>query len=150
MRRDPNRIALEIFTVLGCHIWSPLWRALLVENRNGSETSPVSQHYRLTARRGVVLAAGGYDHNMPMPQQYQSSGPTHDLSSGAEGNTGDAITPGRAFDADLRLMAENWWSPEIKSNDGDYPAMLLAKLLPPWRHHRRPEKPRQLSACLID
>ena len=48
----------------------------------------------ITARRGVVLAAGGFDHNMDMRWKFQSEALGANLSLGAETNTGDAIRLG--------------------------------------------------------
>ncbi len=45
----------------------------------------------ITARRGVVLAAGGFDHSMAMRRKFQSECLGEHLSLGAETNTGDAI-----------------------------------------------------------
>ena len=45
----------------------------------------------VTARRGVVLAAGGFDHNMEWRHKYQSERLGEHESLGAEGNTGEAI-----------------------------------------------------------
>ena len=45
----------------------------------------------VTARRGVVLAAGGFDHNMAMRRKFQSESLGEHVSLGADTNTGDAI-----------------------------------------------------------
>lgn len=82
----------------------------------------------ITATRGVILAAGGFDHNMPMRRMYQSPSLVEDFSLGAEGNTGDAIDLGLQLGANLRLMSESWWFPAVRpASPGSTPGILLAE-----------------------
>ena len=57
--------------------------------------APSSSHggndFTITARRGVVLAAGGFDHHMDMRWKFQSESLGANQSLGADTNTGDAI-----------------------------------------------------------
>lgn len=81
----------------------------------------------VTARKGVVLSAGGFDHDMAMRHKYQSEalGP---WSLGAEGNTGDAHKLAVGVGADLTLMDQTWWFPAIApSKPGRAPQVLLAE-----------------------
>ncbi len=112
----------------------PIWtNARVVElcmddNRvSGAIIEQEGRQHRITARGGVILAAGGYEHNLPMRQQHQSTRLTEDVSLGAEGNTGDAITLAQKLGADLRHMNQSWWYPAVKSTDGGYPYALLAE-----------------------
>lgn len=78
--------------------------------------------------KGVVLAAGGFDHNMPMRQKYQSKFLGEHYSFGAEGNTGDAILLSQKIGADIDLMKESWWFPAISPlKKGENPMELLAE-----------------------
>lgn len=78
--------------------------------------------------RGVVLAAGGFDHNMPMRQKYQSESLGDHYSFGAEGNTGDAIQLSQKIGAAIDLMKESWWFPAISPlKKGENPMVLLAE-----------------------
>src|SRR5690606_22663299 len=61
----------------------------------------------IKVKRGVVLAAGGFDHNMPMRQKYQSESLGDHYSFGAEGNTGDAIQLSQKIGAAIDLMKES-------------------------------------------
>jgi succinate dehydrogenase/fumarate reductase flavoprotein subunit len=79
------------------------------------------------ARRGVVLAAGGFDHNMAMRHEYQSSRLLPHVSLGAEGNTGDAIEAARALGAEVALMKEAWWFPAVAPVKDGRPSVLLAE-----------------------
>lgn len=86
----------------------------------------------ITAKRGVLLAAGGFDHNMPMRQKYQSPSLTVDRSLGAAGNTGDGITIAEAVHADTAFMNESWWYPSVApvKEGGEVQILLAERSLP--------------------
>ena len=68
---------------------------------------------RLRARRGVLLAAGGFEQNQAMRERYQRAPIGTAWTLGAPGNTGDAITAGQQAGGALDLMDEAWWGPSI-------------------------------------
>ncbi len=70
------------------------------------------------ARRGVLLASGGFEHNEAMRRKYQDIGT--EWTVGASGNTGDGIEAGAALGAALDLMDEAWWGPSIPLTGGPY------------------------------
>jgi 3-oxosteroid 1-dehydrogenase len=72
------------------------------------------------AGRGVVLAAGGFEHNEQMRRRYQRQPIGTEWTTGAAGNTGDAITAGEAAGAALDLMDDAWWGPAIPLSRGPY------------------------------
>lgn len=84
---------------------------------------------RIGARLAVVLAAGGFDHDLPMRHEHQSASLQAGWSHGAEGNTGDAIKLARTrVDAGIGLMQEAWWFPSIAPlREGETPGILLAE-----------------------
>lgn len=79
------------------------------------------------ARRGVILAAGGYDHDLAWRHEYQSPAlGAHSL--GADGNTGDAIKAGRDAGGVLTLMDQSWWFPAFAPTEpSGPPAVMLAE-----------------------
>lgn len=81
----------------------------------------------ITARRGVVLAAGGFDHNMEMRWKFQSESLGTNFSLGAESNTGDAIRIAGDIGADTALMDQSWWFPAVAPLPGGAPAVMLAE-----------------------
>lgn len=91
----------------------------LVEQRGRTVT--------VTARRGVILAAGGFDHDMAMRHEYQSPTLVDQASLGAEGNTGDAIRLAQGLGAGLGLMDQSWWFPAVAPVPGGTPQVLLAE-----------------------
>ncbi|QDB78279.1 3-ketosteroid-delta-1-dehydrogenase [Georgenia wutianyii] len=111
----------------------PVWtRTSLVEllTDGGRVTGAVVEQdgtrVTVTARRGVVLAAGGFDHDMAMRHEYQSPRLGH-WSLGSEGNEGDAIAAGRALGAGVDHMAEAWWFPAVAPVGDGEPSVLLAE-----------------------
>lgn len=91
-----------------------------VVDRNGTEVT-------VTARRGVVLAAGGFDHLMSWRHKFQSELLGDHLSLGSEGNTGDAIRLAQDLGADTGLMDQAWWFPAFAPLPGGDPTVMLAE-----------------------
>lgn len=111
----------------------PVWtRTTLLDllTEDGRVTGAVveqdGRRVTITARRGVVLAAGGFDHDMEMRRHYQSPH-LEAVSLGSEGNSGDAIKVGRDLGAGIDLMKESWWFPAVAPVRGGEPAVLLAE-----------------------
>ena len=112
----------------------PIWlRTSLTElvTDGGVVTGAVVEHagkaVTITTRRGVILAAGGFDHHMDMRRKFQSESLHSNLSLGAETNTGDAIRIGQDAGADIALMDQAWWFPAVAPLPGGAPAVMLAE-----------------------
>jgi 3-oxosteroid 1-dehydrogenase len=111
-------------------VWTETTLVELIEINDRVTGAVVSQDGRevtVTARRGVVLATGGFDHDMPMRRKFQSENLQDDVSLGAEGNTGDGIRIGQDVGADTDLMDQAWWFPAVSPLPGEQPAVLLAE-----------------------
>ena len=79
----------------------------------------------VTCRAGVLLACGGFDHNVSMRETYSHEVVAHDRwSLGVEGNTGDGIAAGLRLGAHVDLMEDCWWAPGFLRPDGK-PSFLL-------------------------
>lgn len=72
----------------------------------------------IQARRGVLLASGGFEHNEQMRRQYQQIGV--EWTVGAAGNTGDGIEAAHGLGAALDMMDEAWWGPSLPLTRGPY------------------------------
>lgn len=83
----------------------------------------------IRARRGVVMAAGGFEHNLKMRLQYQQQPITTDWTVGAKTNTGDGILAGQRAGGALDLMDDAWWGPVIPLPEGPY-FVLAERTLP--------------------
>lgn len=63
------------------------------------------------ARRGVVLASGGFDHNTAWRQRYHGVDGTD--SSGSRGNLGTPLAAAMHIGAAVDLMDDAWWGASI-------------------------------------
>ena len=97
----------------------PLWlnTALqsLVTDESGAVTGVVAERngkqVRIRARRGVLLASGGFEYNEEMRKRYLREGGKDNFSAAAVENTGDGIIAGEKLGAALDLMDDAWWMP---------------------------------------
>lgn len=72
---------------------------------------------RIRARRGVLLAAGGFENNDELRTRFGVPGSSRD-TMGPWGNQGRAHLAGMAAGADTDLMDQAWWSPGLTHPDG--------------------------------
>lgn len=93
----------------------------------GARIEQDGRTHTVTARRGVVLAAGGFDHDMEWRRTYQSPRLVKDLSLGTETNTGDGIRLGMAQGAAVDRMDQAWWFPAIAPVGDSGAQMMLAE-----------------------
>ncbi|WP_328644040.1 3-oxosteroid 1-dehydrogenase [Amycolatopsis sp. NBC_00348] len=86
-------------------------------------TGVVTAQGVIAARRGVILASGGFEQNLEMREKYQRSPIGTDWTVGAEANTGDGITAGLKLGAALDLMDDAWWGPTLPLTGGPWFAL---------------------------
>ena len=72
------------------------------------------QAVRVLARSGVVIAAGGFEANQAMREQYLPQPTSAQWSAGNPHNTGDLIRQAMDLGAAVKLMDEAWWAPVFK------------------------------------
>jgi 3-oxosteroid 1-dehydrogenase len=96
----------------------PLWLETPLKElvrENGKVTGAVVEKdgkpYRIGVRKGVVLAAGGYDKNQAMRDGNAPLYPTAQYSGGVASNTGDSIRAGEAVGAGTMNMQSAWAAP---------------------------------------
>lgn len=94
-----------------------------VVDRNGTRT-------RVGARRGVILAAGGFAHNDAMRQKYHPHPITTEWTSANPGDTGVALQAGIAVGGALALMDDAWWGPSVITPEGAAQFLLAERSLP--------------------
>jgi 3-oxosteroid 1-dehydrogenase len=85
-------------------------RGVYVRNAGSSE---MAEPQLVRARRGVILASGGFDHNEQMRVKYQRAPINADWTVGATANTGDGIIAGEKHGAALDMMEDAWWIPTV-------------------------------------
>jgi succinate dehydrogenase/fumarate reductase flavoprotein subunit len=86
---------------------------------------------RIAARRGVVLACGGFEADPAMQAQYWPGGAA--LNAAFAGNTGDGIRMAQAVGADLWHMWHYHGCYGFRWPDPTYPFGVRVKRLPDWR-----------------
>ena len=85
----------------------------------------------IPARAGVVLAAGGFEHNAEMREQAgQGVLARSDWSLGVAENTGDAIRAGIELGAATDLLEDCWWAPGFVKPDGTPSFILWERVAP--------------------
>lgn len=97
-------------------------RGLWIEDRTGRKA--------IKARRGVVLACGGFEANYEMQRQYWQVYPV--MTAAFRGNTGDGIRMAVDMGADLWHMWHYHGSYGFRHPDPDYPFSIRVKRLPDW------------------
>ncbi|MBT8765042.1 FAD-dependent oxidoreductase [Metapseudomonas boanensis] len=69
--------------------------------------------YRIQARRGVVLACGGFEANQAMREEYLPTPTNAAWTAAPPINTGDGIRAGLEIGADVALMGHTWGAPTV-------------------------------------
>ena len=115
----------------------PLWlnapMTQLITDDDGSVTGAVvvkdDTPQRICARRGVILATGGFDHDLAWRKEHQPI-VDQDWSFGNPAATGDGIRAGQQVGAAADLLDEAWWFPAIQWPDGRMQFMLNERMMP--------------------
>ena len=96
----------------------PVWLESPLEElitEKGKVTGAVVRHdgksLRIRAKKGIVLAAGGFDKNQMMRDENAPLYRNATYSGGTGGNTGDSIRAGQSIGADTLNMQSAWAAP---------------------------------------
>jgi 3-oxosteroid 1-dehydrogenase len=107
----------------GVPVWlsTPLTGLVMEDGRvTGVRATRDGDPVLIRARRGVLIATGGFERNEAMRKQYQQEPIGTEWTTGAAGNTGDGIVAGTELGADTGLMDDAWWGPSIPLPPGPY------------------------------
>ena len=96
----------------------------------GAEIEKDGKKMNVRAKRGVVLAAGGFPRNRAMREKYLKDVTTVEWTLAAKGNTGDAIRMGMDLGAAVDLMDDAWWGPTILPTNKSPLFMLMERAYP--------------------
>lgn len=98
----------------------PLKRSIAMESLievggrvTGVLASQNGRKLRIHARRGVVLASGGFESNQQMREQYLPQPTQVKWTAAPPINQGDGILAGKALGAKLDFMSRTWGSPTV-------------------------------------
>ena len=92
-------------------------RRLIIEDEAvvGVEIETGGERTRLTARRGVILATGGFEWNRDLVDAFLK-GPLDNPAS-PPGNTGDGLRLAQRAGAALGNMTSAWWAPTVTGSE---------------------------------
>jgi len=96
----------------------------------GVEVTGAGRLRQIGARRGVVLACGGFESSPEMQRRYWQLRPV--LPSATRGNTGDGFRMAQALGAELAHMWHFHGSYGFRHTDPHYPFGIRSKKLPDW------------------
>lgn len=113
---------------------------LLAEGPDGSTT--------IKARRGIVLACGGFEGSPRMQQEYWQARPV--LSAAYRANTGDGIRMAQDLGAALWHMWHYHGSYGFKHPDPAYPFAIRTKRVPDWQPGEGPPDDVLMPWILLD
>ncbi|MFT4519128.1 MAG: 3-oxosteroid 1-dehydrogenase [Halioglobus sp.] len=91
----------------------------------GVEVMRDGKPVRIEARKGVILAAGGFEHNQEMREKYLPQPTNHTWSAGTKDNTGDAILEGMRLGAKMHRLGEAWWCNTISVPGEEIPRLSI-------------------------
>ncbi|NDJ89820.1 3-oxosteroid 1-dehydrogenase [Mycolicibacter kumamotonensis] len=104
-------VPVELNTALtDLYVSDGVVRGVYVRDTNAPEES---EPRLIRARRGVILASGGFEHNEQMRVKYQRAPITTEWTVGAKANTGEGILAGEKLGAALDIMEDSWWGPTV-------------------------------------
>ncbi|MGW5145258.1 FAD-binding protein [Rhodococcus koreensis] len=117
----------------------PLWLNSplkgLITDESGAVTGAVvetgTREMRIRARRGVMMATGGFEQSEEMRKRYLREGGKDNYSAGSPDNTGDGIVAGEQIGAALDLMDDAWWMPSFRRPDGIMHVLVSERSIPP-------------------
>ena len=115
----------------------PLWLSTpmteLITDVDGNVTGAVverdGRQQRIGARHGVILAAGGFDHDIEWRKQHLPV-LEKDWSFGNPASMGDGIRAGEKVGGSTDLLDEAWWFPAMCWPDGRLQFMLNERMMP--------------------
>jgi 3-oxosteroid 1-dehydrogenase len=115
----------------------PLWlespMVELLTDADGSVTGASVERngdtQRIAARLGVILASGGFDHDLAWRKE-ELPILEQDWSFGNPAATGDGIRAAQKLGAATELLDEAWWFPAIQWPDGRMQFMLNERMMP--------------------
>ena len=117
----------------------PLWLSspmeeLITDDSGRVVGAIVNKHgtkVRVQARKGVVLASGGFEHNQELREKYLPKPTNKDWSAGVTTNTGDGLQEGLRLGAATRLIDGAWWCTTLCTPGEPSPRLsIMEKSLP--------------------
>ncbi|AWK70318.1 3-ketosteroid-delta-1-dehydrogenase [Rhodococcus oxybenzonivorans] len=119
----------------GVPLWLQTSMTELIVDDSGVVVGVVAERdgntVRIGAKRGVLLATGGFEHNEDMRAEYLPKHGVANISAGAKENTGDGILAGQNLGAAVDLMDDAWWMPSVMHPMGAVIPLVSERCIPP-------------------
>ncbi|CAL9322676.1 FAD-dependent oxidoreductase [Streptomyces sp. SudanB182_2057] len=117
---------------LGGRLWldAPLEELLYDEGAGrvtGVRTYRAGRPVEVRARRGVVLASGGFSRNQALRDRYLPAPTSANWTASPEGQDGDALREGLRLGAAVDLMDKVWGAPSVVPPGAGAPFFLVAE-----------------------
>lgn len=101
------------------HVQHEITEILVEDGRvSGVVVETVDGQRRIGARRGVILAGGGFERNQQMREEFGVPGGAQWAMAPAGSNTGGPLRAAMAIGGATDLMDEGWWCPALATPDG--------------------------------
>ncbi|TVY78750.1 3-ketosteroid 1-dehydrogenase helE [Fusarium oxysporum f. sp. cubense] len=111
---------LQINLSLGTHVWTDAGLKQLLTAHTGDVVGALIERdgkiLRVQAKRGIILAAGGFSRSPEMREQFLQEPTDAKWSLAAPEDKGDAIKAAMDVGADIALMKHPWWMPCFMDN----------------------------------
>ena len=116
----------------------PIWRSSALQEfilRDNKVIGAIIQKdgrlIKVQARRGVIVASGGFGQNQEMREKYLPKPTNSDWGCEPKTNTGDPIKAAEAIGAQLKFMDKAWWVTTVKAPNEEFPRLSeVEKSLP--------------------
>lgn len=130
-------LAAHLMWITHIKLKVPVWlnspiKDLIIEDGRviGAIVQKEGKTVRIRARRGVMLAAGGFAHNKAWRLKYQG---VEGWSASPAGQLGQGIEVGEKAGGALAMMEDSWWGATILNPDGkDQHGFVLNERSDPW------------------
>jgi 3-oxosteroid 1-dehydrogenase len=112
----------------------PIWlscpaKELLVEGGAvvGIRAQRDGKDVTIRARKGVILASGGFEHSQALREKYLPNPTSTRWSAANPTNTGDMLVAAQKIGAATALLDEAWWGPTIRIAEEDRARALFTE-----------------------
>lgn len=133
-------------------VWTSTRAQRLIQSADGSilgiALEQAGREVFIKARRGVILACGGFEADPELKKQYFAASPV--LPGSFRGNTGDGIRMSQKAGAALWHMWHHHGPYGFRHPDPEFPFGIYVKLLPMWTPERMSKSPPRMAWIIVD